>query len=120
MRDYRHKGKRIDNGEWVFGCFSQSMLKCYIQYHENGTSYCYQVIPETVGQFINLTIGDIEFYEDDICKDEQGNIFIIKHFTFSFEAWYPKTDDIKSLLGLWNIKKVGNIHDGPGIMEGME
>jgi len=55
MRAYR--GKRKDNGEWVYGwcCFNSIMKSAWIIDLEEGCSHAYEVVPDTVGQDTGLT-----------------------------------------------------------------
>jgi uncharacterized phage protein (TIGR01671 family) len=56
-RTIKFRGKRIDNGEWVYGDLLQPTELCYIYEISDcesidGTRY--EVIPETIGQFTGL------------------------------------------------------------------
>jgi uncharacterized phage protein (TIGR01671 family) len=57
MRKIKFRGKRIDNGEWVYGYFLKRTIcdgegECsYIKFDGNGGI---RVLPETVGQFTGL------------------------------------------------------------------
>ena len=52
-----YRGKRVDNGEWVYGYLSKTRnieerpaeLKLCIDYEENGVMCSSIIIPETVG-----------------------------------------------------------------------
>lgn len=64
MRENLFHGKRKDNGKWVEGYYfcdtdlNQSYIQGYDYYtDENGLqreAFCYEVIPETVGQYTGL------------------------------------------------------------------
>ncbi len=75
------RGKRKDNGEWVYGYYVQRSHKDCCVYHyiytgsyfedENqaGTELeVYEVIPETVGQFVCLDKNKDEVYAGDWYK----------------------------------------------------
>ena len=69
MREYKFRGKRTGNGEWVYGYYvgpvagDNSHEICDIK------SVCgnrTDVIPETVGQYTGLKTKDIETYKHDV------------------------------------------------------
>jgi hypothetical protein len=67
MRDYKFRGKRIDNGDWVYGSLliDNPQSKTYIVDNEIGALV--DVIPETIGQFTGLTDEyKHELYDGDI------------------------------------------------------
>lgn len=71
MREILFRGKRKDNGEWVYGnsvLFFKETTKIYgelVQWRE------VEVIPETVGQFTGLTDKDgNKIFEGDIVRYE--------------------------------------------------
>lgn len=81
-----YRGKRKDNGEWVYGSLIKRDLGCFIVDESNNSSLrlcsesvfafdCVLVIPKTVGQFTGLTefvMTDKTFnkdlYENDIIE----------------------------------------------------
>ena len=136
MREIIFRGKRIDNGEWVYGGILQtdnwSEISVVTDYY--GSMYeppscevdSYEVIPETVGQYTGLTDKNgTKIFEGDIVKGlfvfgEISSVVIFKYGSFGIE-W--NIDEIKVLdpfLGLRNIEceVIGNIHDNPELLKG--
>ena len=84
-RIVKFRGKRIDNGEWVYGDlvtnFEYGISIMTKLYHVDGAEFncdVFGVIPESVGQFTGLLDwADKEIYEGDFCKDHNGEIGVI-------------------------------------------
>jgi len=59
MRTIKFRGKRVDNGEWVYGHYVKDPMgnhKIYWQPFEGASSNTYHFVnPNTVGQFTGLT-----------------------------------------------------------------
>lgn len=106
MRERLFRGKRVDNGEWIVGGFLQDDDgKTYIVGYEHrggidgmidAELILWEVIPETVGQYIELPDKNGEkIFEGDIVRvllswDEDdvmdvGRVFIVKKFVVSTE-----------------------------------
>ena len=69
-REIKFKGKRIDNGEWVYGCLvkdPQGKSRIYWKPFDKATSNTYHfVILESVGQFTGLKDKNgVDGYEGD-------------------------------------------------------
>lgn len=59
MREIKFRGKRIDNGEWVYGSYHCTNTDGYLRYFilpEKDWKYNfeYEVDPETIGQYTGL------------------------------------------------------------------
>lgn len=79
MKEILFKGKRVDNGEWVYGCYYESKISgCFILVPKIkvrkkdgvviGDSFdVFEVIPETVGQYTGIKDDkDVRIFEGDI------------------------------------------------------
>lgn len=138
MRSIKFRGRRVDNGSWVYGDLRQNLLlKMAIidEYTIDGDwKICdsYEVDPNTVGQFTCLyDKNDKEIYEGDIvqwqchCHD----------FDTGWEGWSkPRLCEVKFEYGAfrideypywlgsvlnfddgedWRLEVIGNIHEKP-------
>ncbi len=134
MREIKFRGKREDNGEWVFGCYLETQMsgvyiigstmeakgkKESIKMHDK--LWQHEVIPETVGQFTGLKDKNgVEIFEGDRLKrigDDGDGIFIIEWNEQSggFNLNYIYFDEIYDLEELWpDSQVIGNIHDKAG------
>lgn len=133
MREIKFRGKRVDNGEWVYGnLITTSNGYHFIDTHNElyeDEPYLFRdntdmirvavskVIPETVGQFTGLKDKNgVEIYEGDIC--EYGfNAVLCEWFKGGF--WLngsQKGANYNIHLGN-NIYVIGNIHDNPELLK---
>ena len=122
-REIKFRGKRIDNGEWVFGYYTKewyadgvggSSIRYYI--YDFNTQKQFKVIPETVGQFTGLRDkNDKEIYEGDIIVGEPEIKMIVEwdERVGCFCGIAPKM--MVRINGTSFHKKeiVGNIYDNP-------
>ena len=128
-RQLKFRGKREDNGEWVFGAFIPDALEgnnsdlvswgFIRRYNKDiGKMETIEVDRETVGQFTGLKdMNGVEIYEGDRLKrigDDGDEIFIIEWNEQSggFNLNYIYFGEIYDLEELWpDSQVIGNIHE---------
>lgn len=139
MREILFRGKRTDNGEWIYG------LPHYILDDEieficvTGKIYpnCFKVIPETVGQYTGLTDKNgTKIFEGDIVKcldtinDIEFNAVVefgnpSHEYNWGYQLKHISGDmpnlDILCWVDMEEtgafIEVIGNIHDNPELLE---
>jgi len=139
----KFRGKRVDNGEWVYGYYFTTPLTIEnfgaghlgdgIKRHCISTDMgvVYAVIPETVGQFTGLKdVADYDIYTGDIVRVyyngyEETSVHEVRYM---IDESYPAFDlvpiinfaDSNSLqyaFIAYAIEVIGNIHDNPELLE---
>jgi len=119
MREIEFRGKRKDGGGWVFGFYSHNLGKSVILGNaepNSGWFREYEVIPETVGQFIGLHDGNgKKIFEADILeyylKDEDDGVGFVfyKYDRFVISSNRPSGVVEIGSCGDWKI--IGNVYD---------
>ena len=142
-REIKFRGKPIEgelpsgeklHGGFVYGSLLQGNGLCQILVPVEGAFKNYKVDPDTVGQFTGLCDANgREIYEGDITKaplldpifgdilsDAFDNVAISFHNGSFVVAYYEGRHKIY-LQDLYNkIEVLGNIHDNPELLKGVE
>ena len=128
MREILFRGKRKDNGEWVYGYYvkAEKLDKSDYEYfiiEEPADGEEHLVIPETVGQYIGWTDKNAKkLFEGDIFTYDSETTYLVEwdceYCGFYTEAVggyndYDYLGDFYSNL----CKVIGNIHDNPELLE---
>jgi hypothetical protein len=77
MREYIFHGKRIDNGEWVEGCYIKSVVanNVFAYITPSYPSEPIKVYARTVGQYTGMNdIGGHRIFEGDIMETAIGGL----------------------------------------------
>ena len=138
MREILFRGKRIDNGEWVYGHYGEytnmrsETISAMSVPNKNSIygNLCYDVDPSTVGQYTGLTDKNgKKIFEDDIVKvtDDNGEMNVcscgIGYVLFYDGVWYiddEVNDGLYDVSKIYYIEVIGNIHDNPELLKGGE
>ena len=127
-REILFRGKLTGNGAWVEGSFWDYLGIPKIL--TPGNIVCYDVIPETVGQFTGLTDKNgKKIFEGDIVRSydpdypESQMDCGVGQVEFYAGLWYVSGEVHNSLYDLSTIsckelEVIGNIHDNPELLEG--
>ena len=130
MREILFRGKRLDNGDWVYGYYVHigpvSCQRTYIIPEYSSALYVNEVYPSTVGQYTGLNDKHGKrIFEGDVAKVLQGKDKDIAYVGFENGAFmlYPKTGNIyertlwEYWYNDWDIEVIGNITDNPEFLE---
>ena len=138
MREILFRGKRIDNGEWVFGFY-------FCMYHDDDREHLHHFIiplnvsipkdrpigeiqvevdPNTVGQCVSglPDKNGKKIFEGDIVSGFFNHEKIVGYIFYGSDASFFIQRDVLFGIGLNNasdwLEVIGNIHDNPELLEG--
>lgn len=118
MRTIKFRGKRVDNGKWVYGYLHLPFGNENIMIQVSNTD-SYGVIPESVGQFTDLTDKNgKEIYEGDIV-DFNNRIQGISKVVFENGGFMADAKNYETAFTYRvanHARVIGNIHDNPELL----
>ena len=118
MRKILFRGKRVYNGEWIYGSYVAGIKKSFIAIEQ-----VYEIIPETIGQYTGLKDengnkifeGDIVKYGDTIHQV----VFEQRNGTAYYGLMYSSIETLPfgHYQDLRQIEVIGNIYDNPELLK---
>lgn len=138
MREILFRGKRTDNGEWIYGDLRQDkdLETAYIggwdyytaDYAIQREPFEYPVYPETVGQYTGLTDKNgTRIFEGDVMEftaygeHYKGVVYIYKGnfgiFCKPPSAHCEASPFLDDAIEKHNAVVIGNVHDNPDLLE---
>jgi uncharacterized phage protein (TIGR01671 family) len=126
MREILFRGKRMSDGEWLYGSLLQVNRKGATECCIHSDRYSHLIDPATVGQFTGLTDKNgKKIFEGDILATKLfGNHIdkgVVRYGNYNCSCcdgvygWYVDGGDIRDAEELSEV--IGNIHDNPELME---
>lgn len=122
MREIKFRGKRLDNGEWLYGSLLVSHFKddkkerYFITQFSGNYTFEHEVDPATVGQFTGLKDNNgRDIWEGDIISD--GRQFNVKWdsrdacWTGEMHNDLQQRLDLAFLITHKQTRIIGNIHE---------
>jgi len=126
MREILFRGKRTDNGEWVYGVpikdqqgemvIVESIFECE-EYDCRGAN-CWYVDEKTIGQYTGLKDNNgNKIFEGDVVKDEFEEIGVVEFNTEDVAScgccyeFFTGTGFRAENICLHSCEIIGNIHD---------
>lgn len=122
MREILYRGKRKDNGEWVYG-FILNDAHTLIGYYKNSHDFCIiEVIPETVGQYTGGgdKNGDKIFAGDIVkiyWKENTATIGFIKYVNCLYRFTIVENGVPYGFDDTTTLEVIGNIYDNKNLLE---
>lgn len=130
-REIKFRGKRKDNGEWVYGYYARDQLEVagdIIDMIVGMDLGWYVIIPETIGQYTNLKDKNgKEIYEGDVVqcdgnKDMWGEVAYQADYRtgFGYIQQGPTMRDVRHGEfdgGLTRFTVIGNVWENPELVE---
>ena len=126
MREIKFRGKRLDNGEWVYGypCYIDNepiIITGYVKQVDGSLFHCntfYFVILETIGQYTGQKdINGREIYEGDIVTNGVSVGVVIWHDVRAMFIIDCSQCDIAPMDDWCELKRIGNIYENPELLK---
>ena len=123
MRDILFRGKRTDNGKWVYGLLCR-VGDTYANIRRMDTGVLYSVLTNTIGQYTGLTDKNgKKIFEGDIVEFRTSlkKYYAKVYYKKGMWSLYIKGFNDRYMLSVavendYSVKVIGNIHDNPELL----
>ena len=116
MREIKFRGKRLNNGEWVYG--DLHIRTPFPHIHSEIDYGKVNIDPHTVGQFTGLhDKNGKEIYEGDIVRCDMGGECEVSYCIGGGFAGFDLSPAFHNGHQLKDVEVIGNIHDNPELLE---
>ena len=125
MRTVKFRGKRLANGEWIYGSLCQGATRSAILVirGDKVTFDSKEVFHDTVGQSTLINDEDgVEIYEGDILENDVGVRMLVawnqEVGAFCLKAFGQLgIKPVGEMLEWYRMKIIGNIYDDPELLD---
>ena len=128
MREIKFRGKRTDNGEWVYGFYNftifddgsdelMAVIKQHIIADENG--YVWSIDKNTVGQYTGMKDKNVkEIYEGDVVEAIRYDELVVTGVVEFRDCSFVINTGYQTIYTWmdYQIEIIGNIHDNPELL----
>lgn len=116
MREIKFRGKRLDNGEWVYG--DLHIRTPFPHIHSEIDYGKANIDPHTIGQFTGLhDKNGKEIYEGDIVRYDMGGECEVSYCIGGGFAGFDLSPAFHNGHQLKDVEVIGNIHDNPELLK---
>ena len=120
MREIEFRGKRKDNGKWIYGSLLIDEIQNSYVIVDNQEGIGREVVPETIGQYTGLKDKNgKKIYEGDIVKAFYFETEVTGKIEFIYGTFALTNSEISDnqLFIFEKLEVIGNVWDNPELID---